>query len=57
MLRALGKQRLGKVLRDLREPALFKLGDGSFKGQGLQPVQEALNREKVRGMVYKGQGA
>jgi hypothetical protein len=55
-LRALVEQGLEKVLRDLREPQAFRLKDGSFRGQGLQPGQEALTWTEVRDMVYEGRG-
>lgn len=56
-LRALVEEGLEKVLKDLRNPTPYKLKDGSFRGQGLQPGQENLSWEEVRDMVYEGRGA
>jgi hypothetical protein len=36
---------------------LFKLRDGSFKGEGLQPGIEEGNWEQIRDMIYEGHGA
>lgn len=56
-LRALVEEGLEKVLRDLRNPKPYKLKDGSFGGQGLQPGQENLSWEELRDMLYEGRGA
>ena len=56
-LRALVEQGLEKVLQELRNPKPYKLKDGSFRGQGLQPGQENLAWEEIRDMIYEGRGA
>ena len=56
-LRALVEQGLENVLRELRSPKPYKLGDGSVSGKGLQPGQENLSWAEVRDMAYEGHGA
>ena len=56
-LRALVEQGLEQVLRDLREPKPYKMGDCSFRGNGLQPGQELLSWPEIRDMIYEGRGA
>jgi hypothetical protein len=45
------------IAREKSEAKPFKLRDGSFQGQGVQPGIEEGNWEQIRDLIYEGHGA
>jgi hypothetical protein len=51
-LKALIQEGLQRVLADRQDRPTFKLADGSFGGQGLQPEFAEAGWEKIRAAIY-----
>ena len=47
---------LRKVLDEKPRRGKFKLRDGSFKGEGMQPEFENASWEQIRAVIYEGRG-
>ncbi len=54
-LRALVERGLHRVLADAKRPP-FRMRDGSFKGNGLQPEVRHMSWEQLLDMSYEGRG-
>lgn len=48
---------LRRELRELSTPAVFRLRDGSFEGEGLRSGIEEGTWGRVRELIYEGRGA
>ena len=55
-LRAIVERGLRSVLKNSRQDKAFKLRDGSFKGEGLQPEFQDASWEQIRSAIYEGRG-
>ena len=55
-LRELVEQGLRSVIEDSKQGRAFKLRDGSFKGEGLQPEFQDSSWEQIRAAIYEGRG-
>ena len=55
-LRALIEQGLRYVVEETSRQNSFKLGDGSFKGEGLQPEFAEAGWDEIRRAIYEGHG-
>ena len=56
ILRSLLEEGLREVLAGRRRKGRFRLRDGSFKGNGLQPEVDLSNWEQIRSLIYEGRG-
>ena len=57
-MKAIIVESVQRTLREADVPAKpFKLRDGSFKGNGLQPGVDLSNWDQIRDMIYEGRGA
>jgi hypothetical protein len=56
-LRDLVEDGLRRVIADRKQPQHFKLRDGSFRGEGLQPGIRDGDWEQIRDLIYDGHGA
>ncbi len=56
-LRTLVERGLRCVIAETKHRAPFKLRRASFKGEGLQPQFRHASWDKLRDLVYRGQGA
>ena len=54
-LRALVERGLHRVLAEAKRPP-FRMRDGSFKGNGLQPEVRHMSWEQLLDMSYEGRG-
>ena len=54
-LRALLERGLHRVLADAKRPP-FRMRDGSFKGNGLQPEVRHMSWQQLLDMSYEGRG-
>jgi hypothetical protein len=54
-LRALVERGLHRVLAESKRPP-FRMRDGRFKGNGLQPEVRDASWEQLRAMIYEGRG-
>ena len=54
-LRALVERGLHRVLADAKRPP-FRMRDGSFKGNGLQPEVRHMSWQQLLDMSYEGRG-
>lgn len=55
-VRALIEEGLRHVLKSRRTDRPFRLRDGSFKGDGLQPGIREGDWEQIRSLLYEGHG-
>jgi hypothetical protein len=55
-LRALVERGLHRVIAETKQRPPFRMRDGSFKGNGLQPEVRDLSWEQLRDMSYEGRG-
>lgn len=55
-LRAIVEQGLRRFVDESRRGGAFKLRDGSFKGNGLQPEFADAGWDEIRRAIYEGRG-
>jgi hypothetical protein len=55
-LRALVERGLRLAVEESKRREGFRLRDGSFKGEGLQPEFADAGWEKIRSAIYEGRG-
>lgn len=55
-VRALIEQGLRRIIGERKRAGAFRLRKVTFKGDGLQPGVAAASWERIRDMVYEGQG-
>jgi len=55
-VRALVEEGLRKVIQERQRASGFKLRRATFKGSGLQPEVSGASWEKIRELIYEGQG-
>jgi hypothetical protein len=55
-LRALVERGLHRVIADLKQAPPFRMRDGSFEGNGLQPEVRDLSWDQIRDMLYENDG-
>jgi hypothetical protein len=56
-LKVLVETGLRRVLADKENSSVFKLRDGSFRGDGLTPEFQNAGWEQIRDAIYEGRGA
>jgi hypothetical protein len=55
-LRALVERGLHRVIVEAKQRPPFRMRDGRFKGNGLQPEVRDASWEQLRAMAYEGRG-